>query len=269
MLLLAALACAVAVGACGGSSSARRTVCLPSPLHIEPGGVEAGGTMTVSSARFPCRGSYPAGHGYSLILGQVGRAAPLGLGVFPVRRDGAFRAVLHIPQSASPGQSYIIVRGSPFDRCTDTNGMAVSCAGYDAPVHVLRSSSIQAPSTGGSSCGTPFYTFTLPGGRQVSNGDCPGYLYPKPPALTVRRGETFTVTPGDAAMGVPPVPRPNGSAVVVLSLHRTPHAGTRATYRAVAPGRSQLLVPEYRRFCSATEPKLGCSASALVVLVAG
>lgn len=93
--------------------------------------------MTVSSPPFACRGEYPAGHRYTLVLGQVGRAAPLVVGVFPVSRDGAFRAVVRIPRRASPGQSALIVRGSPFDHCTSTKGVAVSCAGYDTPVNIL------------------------------------------------------------------------------------------------------------------------------------
>jgi hypothetical protein len=137
MLLMTAWGCALAVGACGGSSSPRRSACLPSPLHIDPARVKAGGTVTVSSRPFACRGDYPAGHRYTLALAQLGRAAPLHLGIFPVSRDGAFTAVVHIPQRASPGQSYIDVTGSPFDDCEDTNGVAASCAGYDAPLRVL------------------------------------------------------------------------------------------------------------------------------------
>jgi hypothetical protein len=137
MLLVSAVGCVLVVGACGGKSSPRRAECLPSPLHIAPARVKAGGTLTVSSPPFKCRGSYPAGHGYTLILGQVGRAASLRLGVFPVSRDGAFSVLVGIPRTASPGKSYVIVRGSQFDRCAGTKGVAVSCAGYDTPVHIL------------------------------------------------------------------------------------------------------------------------------------
>lgn len=106
-------------------------------------------------------------------------------------------------------------------------------------------------------CGNPPHHFALSGGSQVVSGDCPGYPLPKPPAVTVRRGETFTMTPGNSAIGVPPVPQPNGPAVVVVSLARTPHDGTMATYRAAQPGRALLLVPHYRQLC--LDPKLGCS----------
>lgn len=137
MLLVSAVGCVLVVGACGGRSSLTRAECLPSPLDLRPARVEAGGTVTVSSGPFACRGSYPAGHHYLLVLGQVGRAAALDLGRFPVSRDGAFRAVVDIPRRASPGQSGVIARGSQFDRCEDTNGVAASCAGYGAPVRVL------------------------------------------------------------------------------------------------------------------------------------
>ncbi len=82
-LLVGALGCALAVGACGGRSPVRRADCLPSPLHIAPARVKAGGTVAVSSPPFTCRGSYPAGHRYTLVLGQVGRAAPLQSGRIP------------------------------------------------------------------------------------------------------------------------------------------------------------------------------------------
>lgn len=132
-----AFGCVLAVSACGGPGSVRRTACLPSPLHVRPAQVKAGGTATVSSPRFACRCSYPAGHRYTLVLGQVGRGAPLSLGMFPVSRDGAFMAVVHIPRRASPGQSYVDVTGSPFDQCEDTDGVATSCAGYSAPLRIL------------------------------------------------------------------------------------------------------------------------------------
>jgi len=138
IMLIAALGCVLALDACATGSPASRAACLPSPLHIDPLRVEAGRTVTVSSPAFACRGGYSAGHRYTLILGQVGRSAPVRLGVFTVSRDGAFRAVARIPRGASPGQSYVIVRGSPFDHCTGTNGVSGSCAGYDATVYVLR-----------------------------------------------------------------------------------------------------------------------------------
>lgn len=137
-MLVAVLGCSVALGACGARSPAPRLGCLPSRLRVDPPRVKAGGIVEVSSPRFACRGSYPVGHRYTLILGQVGRAAPVRLGAFPVGRDGAFSAMVRIPDSASPGGSYIIVMGSPFDDCAESGGAAASCAGYDVPVAVTR-----------------------------------------------------------------------------------------------------------------------------------
>lgn len=91
----------------------------------------------MSSRGFACGSRYRAGHRYVLTLGQAGRAAPLPLGRLAVNREGAFRAVVHMPQDASPGESYIDVRGSPFDQCRGTTGEAASCAGYDTRVRVL------------------------------------------------------------------------------------------------------------------------------------
>ena len=101
------------------------------------------------------------------------------------------------------------------------------------------------------------YTFTLPGGRHVAAGDYPGYVAAPPPVVTVHSGEIFTMTPGNVASAyTPPVPRPNGPAVVVVSTQRTPHAGTRATYRAVEPGRA-LLVIHSATFCLPAAPQQG------------
>lgn len=107
------------------------------------------------------------------------------------------------------------------------------------------------------SCGSPAYTFTFPSGRQVLAGDCPGYLSGPPHLVTVRRGETFTLKTGNAAIPVgPPVPRPNGRAVVVISVHRTPHQGTTATYRAAKAGRTVLVV-RHETFCLPPAPQQG------------
>jgi hypothetical protein len=122
----------------GGNQSTRTSVarCGPSPLRLRPRVVKAGGTLTVESAPFTCHAHYLADKTYTVTLGQVGRADPVRLKSVPVRRDGAFRTSVRIPRTASPGQSFIVVKGSLFDRCRDT----ASCAGYTAPVRVLAPS---------------------------------------------------------------------------------------------------------------------------------
>lgn len=110
-----------------------------------------------------------------------------------------------------------------------------------------------------SSCGNPAYTFTLPGGRRVSAGDCAGYLSGLPQVVRMRPGETFTLRTGDAAIPVgPPVPLPNAPAVRIISIHRTPHRGATATYRAIQPGRAMLVV-RHETFCLPGPPHLGQS----------
>ena len=89
-------------------------------------------------------------------------------------------------------------------------------------------------------------TFTFPNAGQSAVGDCAGLLWPTPTVETVRRGETFTMTPGDPSY---PVPQPTGPAVVIVSTQRTAHAGTRATYRAVQPGRVLLMI-YHPTFCA-------------------
>lgn len=67
-------------------------------------------------------------------LGLVGRSAPVPLGAVPVNTDGSFTAVVTIPPTTSPGESYVIVTGSPYDAPCEDGG---SCAGYDVALTVL------------------------------------------------------------------------------------------------------------------------------------
>ncbi len=48
-----------------------------------------------------------------------------------VSKDGSFRAALVIPADVSPGEAYLIVEGSAFDKCADARN--ASCVGYDSP----------------------------------------------------------------------------------------------------------------------------------------
>ena len=119
------------------SGGTEGSLCLPSRLHVRPERVRAGGQLRVSSAPFACDASYPPGTSYRLILAQVGRAAPLPVAVVPVNGDGSFSAVVRIPASAPPGESYLVARGSAYDRpCQDTVRVAASCAGYAVRIDV-------------------------------------------------------------------------------------------------------------------------------------
>lgn len=122
----------------GGDQSTRTSVagCEPSPLRLHPRVVKAGGALTVESAPFTCHAHYPPGKTYTVVLAQVGRADPVRLKSVPVRRDGAFRTSVRIPRTASPGRSFIAIKGSLFDRCRETE----SCAGYTTPLGVLAPS---------------------------------------------------------------------------------------------------------------------------------
>ena len=117
------------------------------------------------------------------------------------------------------------------------------------------------------SCGYP-YVFTLPDGHQVVSGDCPGLVLPKSPAVTVRRGQTFSVVisrdAGDGQKLVYPVPQPSGPSIEVVSKDQ---ASGRVTYRAAQPGRV-VLVAHHTRFCLGIDPKVG-SCPALAVTVVG
>jgi hypothetical protein len=151
MRKVVSLSCALVAGSlvagCGDTGSRAKTTatdaavgpsptrCLPSPLHVSRARVRAGTTLTVSSDASACAARYPSRKTYTLSLGQVGRAAPLRLAVVAVRRNGAFKAKVRVPSTASPGEAYIVVRGSPFDDCKDTPPQ--SCAGYGARLTVL------------------------------------------------------------------------------------------------------------------------------------
>ena len=89
----------------------------------------------LSSTPFTCAASYPRGKTYTRTLGQVGRADPVRLGAGWVNRNGAFATTVHIPVGASPGEAYIVVKGSAFDQCKDVSSR--SCAGYSVRLAVL------------------------------------------------------------------------------------------------------------------------------------
>ena len=128
-VLLAALP--LSVSACG-----RAKECLPSRLVVSPTSVRVGGAVVVSSGPFGCHASYPPGKTYVITLALVGRAAPKTLRTVPVNQNGSFRTVLTIPSDAPPGEAYLTVTGSAFDKCDDTPN--ASCVGYTSPALALR-----------------------------------------------------------------------------------------------------------------------------------
>lgn len=128
-LLVLVAACTLATAGCGSSSS---NPCLPSRLAVSPTTVLVGGEVVLSSGPFACHASYPRGKTYTVTLARFGPAQPSSLGKVSVNQDGSLRATLVIPSGASPGEAYLLVEGSAFDRCADTrNGSCVS--GYDSP----------------------------------------------------------------------------------------------------------------------------------------
>jgi hypothetical protein len=132
--------------AAGPSDLPSPSGCLPSRLHVSSHQVVAGSTVQVFSGPFACEGRYPAGKTYTLVLAQVGRAAPIRLGARPVHRDGSFRALVRIPVDASPGESFIQAHGTLFDRpCRDTVTGQASCAGYSVGISVLPSKAATSP----------------------------------------------------------------------------------------------------------------------------
>ncbi len=110
-------------------------------------------------------------------------------------------------------------------------------------------------------CGTP-YTFTVDG-RKVPAGSCAGLLPRRPPAVTVDRGDRFSLKISGTANGTRvtrafPVPKPTGTAVVISEEH-----GLEIHYQAKTIRRSQLVVRS--EFCP-TDPKVStCSVLRVVV----
>src|ERR1700729_629230 len=108
-LQLVVLILAGSVLAAGAGDAAMRP-CLPSPLRVNTDRVHAGGAVVMSSAAFACSARYPVGKTYKITLGQVGRGPVVSLAsAVPVSRDGAFRTTLHVPSTAAPGESYVVV----------------------------------------------------------------------------------------------------------------------------------------------------------------
>jgi hypothetical protein len=131
--LLAAALVAVGLGGCGDGVSGGD--CLPEPLTVQPAEVAVGAQLTLASAGFiACGARYDDGKEYQLQLAFVGRRDAIDLGDVDVARDGSFTATLTVPLDASPGESYLGVRGSPFDDPCDDGE---SCAGYSVAVTVL------------------------------------------------------------------------------------------------------------------------------------
>jgi hypothetical protein len=122
------------LGGTGCSKSRGQGACYPSPLRLSVQKARIGLRLTVSSAAFACRASYPAGKTYTVVLNRA--PGPQVLAVVPVNRDGSFTAAVRIPADASAGYASILVRGSAFDRpCKDG---AASCASYGTPVVLVR-----------------------------------------------------------------------------------------------------------------------------------
>jgi hypothetical protein len=136
--LLVLPACGSVSGPIGG------TTCYPPPLRLSSTQVMAGATVVVSSRAFQCGATYPPGKEYRLVLGLVGRAGPMDLGAYPVSTNGTFTATARIPATAPPGTAYVIARGSPFDRCGQTQGGA-QCADYAVQLTILPSERAGGP----------------------------------------------------------------------------------------------------------------------------
>ena len=130
------LAVALATGGLAGcGADAGGGACLPEPLIVRPAEVVAGASLTVASTGFrACGARYDDGHEYELQLSSLGRRDPIDLGDAAVAPDGSFTATVTVPADASPGESEIGVRGSPYD---EPCGDGESCAGYGVRVTVL------------------------------------------------------------------------------------------------------------------------------------
>lgn len=151
------------------SSTAPPPECHPSPVRLSADRVPAGGSVTVSSAPLRCNGSYPATKTYTVMLDQMGRAGRLQLGVVPVNRNGSFSAKVRIPPDASPGPSFVIVRGGAFDgSCKEISSAYPGCSPYSVGLTVLAAGSATSTPTSVVAC--PASWLRIRGGRQGGGG---------------------------------------------------------------------------------------------------
>ena len=135
LVVVALLATSLLLPACGFPNPFSGSTCYPEPLQVNPVTVPAGSDVTVSSRPFQCQNSYPSGKTYRLTLNEPTAPGTLvDLGSYPVSANGSFQAMVRIPSSSSPGLANIIVSGSTFDQCKDSEG---SCAAYVASVTIL------------------------------------------------------------------------------------------------------------------------------------
>lgn len=119
--------------------------CLPEPPILSSTSVQAGQSLTVVGPANEC-GAARAGTTYTIVLGQVGRAAPAILGVVNGHQDGSYTASVTIPADASPGEAYIIVEPSTTEMsCRDVRDQSASCAGLMARITVLPATTHTSP----------------------------------------------------------------------------------------------------------------------------
>jgi hypothetical protein len=111
--------------------------CSAEPPKLSAASVQAGRSLNVTGPSSNC-GTVLAGTTYSIVLGQVGRAAPVTLAIVNVQKDGSFMADVTIPTDASPGESYILIQTSTKEpTCHDVHNQSESCAGLVARITVL------------------------------------------------------------------------------------------------------------------------------------
>ncbi|WP_285115103.1 hypothetical protein [Leifsonia sp. fls2-241-R2A-40a] len=127
-----ALALALALAGCTGSSFLSPHACLPGRLSVDPAVVAAGGSVTLASGPARCDLGYERGHTYSVKVMHRQLASPPT--VVEVEPSGRFLTRVVIPESFPAGDAVIVVTGSPFDRCAE-EGYG-SCAGYAVDITI-------------------------------------------------------------------------------------------------------------------------------------
>jgi hypothetical protein len=121
-------------GLCGCGDGVSGGDCYPELPTVQPAAVAVGAQLTIASTGFGCDARYDDGKHYDVRLSSLGRADPIDLGDVDVASDGSFSVTVTVPEDASPGESYVIATGSPFDGpCRDTG----SCVTYGTNVTVL------------------------------------------------------------------------------------------------------------------------------------
>ncbi|MCI1983656.1 MAG: hypothetical protein LKJ47_02620 [Bifidobacteriaceae bacterium] len=124
----------IPLSACGSGSR-----CLPQKVQLSNSAPQNGDTITVSAKSGTCIVAENR-RNYDITLSvstNDGESYEHQLGTAVVNEHGGFSTRIVIPYNVPRASGSIMVSGSAFDDCVDTNpGSSASCVGYSADISV-------------------------------------------------------------------------------------------------------------------------------------